>query len=81
MLAMTHLSNRYAPREFRREAEREFPRAVVVRDFDQIEIPFAERGEPTLHSLRDSRRRQERAGAEADAGGAPSDAPATLRRA
>ena len=28
-----------------------FPGTVIPRDFDTIEIPFAERGEPTLDPL------------------------------
>ncbi len=31
-----------------REAREVFPEAVVPRDFDVIEIPFPERGAPTL---------------------------------
>ena len=31
-----------------REAREVFPQTVVPRDFDVIEVPFAERGEPTL---------------------------------
>jgi ribonuclease Z len=48
LLALTHLSTRYFPREVRDEARATFPNAVVPRDFDQIEVPFAERGEPHL---------------------------------
>jgi ribonuclease Z len=48
LLALTHLSSRYQPRDVRREAEREFPRVVVPRDFDRIEVPYPERGEPRL---------------------------------
>jgi ribonuclease Z len=46
LLAITHISSRVLPREARREAEAHFARVVVPRDFDQIEIPFPERGEP-----------------------------------
>jgi ribonuclease Z len=48
LLALTHLSSRFGPREARREAERELDRVVVPWDFDQIEIPFPERGGPRL---------------------------------
>jgi ribonuclease Z len=48
MLALTHLSSRYFGPEVLREAREVFPDAVVPRDFDVIEIPFAERGTPTL---------------------------------
>jgi ribonuclease Z len=49
MLALTHLSSRFHPRDVRREAERVFPRTVVPRDFDQIEVPYGERGMPIFH--------------------------------
>ena len=48
MLALTHLSPRYFGRELLDEARDVFPAAVAPRDFDVIEVPFAERGEPTL---------------------------------
>ncbi len=48
MLALTHLSPRYSGAEIAREAREIFPNTVVPRDFDVIEIPFPERGEPTL---------------------------------
>jgi ribonuclease Z len=48
LLALTHLSTRYFPREIRDEARAVFPSAVVPRDFDAIEVPFPERGEPAL---------------------------------
>jgi ribonuclease Z len=46
MLALTHVSPRYGGRELRDEARAAFPNTVVPRDFDRIEIPFPERGEP-----------------------------------
>ncbi len=48
MLALTHVSTRYSPRELRDEARAIFKATVLPRDFDTIEIPLAERGEPTL---------------------------------
>ena len=48
LLALTHLSTRYFPREIRDEARAVFPHTVVPRDFDAIEVPFPERGEPVL---------------------------------
>jgi ribonuclease Z len=48
MLALTHLSPRYLGSEIEREACEVFPRTVVPRDFDLIEVPFRERGEPEL---------------------------------
>jgi ribonuclease Z len=50
MLALTHISPRYAGGELRDEARAAFSgpaeRVIVPRDFDRIEIPFPERGEP-----------------------------------
>jgi ribonuclease Z len=48
MLALTHFSTRYAVGVLRDEARAAFPRTVLPRDFDTIEIPFPERGEPEL---------------------------------
>ena len=48
LLALTHVSPRYFGPELLAEAEEVFERTVVPRDFDVIEVPFAERGEPTL---------------------------------
>lgn len=46
LLALTHVSNRYAPRQLAEEASAVFAPTVVARDFDLIELPFPERGEP-----------------------------------
>lgn len=46
LLVLTHISGRYFGPELAREARGVFPATVVPRDFDVIEIPFAERGEP-----------------------------------
>ena len=48
LLALTHVSTRYFGGELRDEAREIFPDVVVPRDFDVVEIPFAERGEPRL---------------------------------
>jgi ribonuclease Z len=48
MLALNHVSTRYPVRVLREEARAVFERTVLPRDFDEIEIPFAERGEPVL---------------------------------
>src|SRR5215211_6389305 len=48
MLALTHLSSRYFGPEAAKEAREVFSETVVPRDFDVIEIPFAERGAPQL---------------------------------
>ena len=48
LLALTHLSTRYFPRDVRDEARQTFERTVVPRDFDSISIPFPEKGTPEL---------------------------------
>jgi ribonuclease Z len=48
LLALTHVSTRYGGGEIRDEARAVFERTVVPRDFDTIEIPFPEKGEPEL---------------------------------
>jgi ribonuclease Z len=48
LLALTHVSPRYFGPELLEEAQEVFAATVVPRDFDVIEVPFAERGEPTL---------------------------------
>jgi ribonuclease Z len=57
MLALTHLSTRYFGREIRDEARAVFPDTVVPHDFDAIEVPFPERGSPTLVRWEDNRER------------------------
>jgi ribonuclease Z len=48
LLALTHLSNRYFGPEIAGEAREIFAETVVPRDFDVVEVPFAERGAPQL---------------------------------
>jgi ribonuclease Z len=48
MLALVHISSRYHVGAVIDEARAEFERSVAPRDFDQVEIPFAERGPPQL---------------------------------
>jgi ribonuclease Z len=48
LLALTHLSPRYFASDVAREARGIFPETVVPRDYDTIEVPFPERGEPRL---------------------------------
>jgi ribonuclease Z len=48
MLALTHVSLRYGGGELRDEAREVFRNTIVPRDFDRVEIPFPERGEPAL---------------------------------
>jgi ribonuclease Z len=48
LLALTHVSPRYLDSELLREAREVFPPTVLPRDFDTVELPFPERGEPAL---------------------------------
>ena len=48
MLALVHVSSRYNVSDLVREAREVFPEAVAPRDFDLVEVPFPERGEPRL---------------------------------
>jgi ribonuclease Z len=61
MLALTHLSNRYFGPEIAREAREIFTETVVPRDFDVIEVPYAERGAPQLIKGGASHRREQEA--------------------
>jgi ribonuclease Z len=48
LLALTHVSTRYGGGEIRDEARAVFERTVVPRDFDAIEVPYAEKGDPEV---------------------------------
>jgi ribonuclease Z len=48
LLTLVHISSRYDVRDVLAEAREAFPSAEAPRDFDVVEIPFPERGEPTL---------------------------------
>jgi len=48
LLALVHVSSRYDVRDVLAEAREAFPTAEAPRDFDVVEIPFPERGEPRL---------------------------------
>ena len=63
LLALNHVSTRHPLGLLRDEARAVFPATVVPRDFDMIEIPFAERGEPAL--IRWNERMAEQAAASA----------------
>ena len=52
LLALTHVSPRYAPDELRAEAREVFDATIVPRDFDRVEIPFPERGTPRTSGRR-----------------------------
>ena len=76
LLALTHVSSRYAGGELRDEARAMFAATEAARDFDTIDVPFPERGGATL--VRWSERlARERAHAEAsEAPEAPREPPA-----
>jgi ribonuclease Z len=59
LLALTHVSARSAPRALLDEATAVFERTILPRDFDRVEIPFAERGEP-VHVRREDAKPPER---------------------
>ena len=48
LLALVHISSRYHVGAVLEEARRVFEPTIAPRDFDTIEIPFPERGEPRL---------------------------------
>ena len=48
MLAIVHVSSRYSVGAVLDEAREVFPNTIAPRDFDLIEVPFPERGEPKL---------------------------------
>jgi ribonuclease Z len=48
LLALVHISSRYHVGTVLEEAREVYPDTVAPRDFDTIEIPFPERGEPHL---------------------------------
>jgi ribonuclease Z len=50
LLALTHISSRYHDSVVADEARQLFANTVVPRDFDLIEMPYAERGKPALVS-------------------------------
>lgn len=65
LLALTHFSSRYAGGELRDQAREVFPNTEAPRDFDTIDVPLPERGEPAL--VRWSSRRAEQEAAANDA--------------
>jgi ribonuclease Z len=54
LLALNHVSMRHPIRLLRDQARAIFPQTVVPRDFDTIEVPLPERGEPALVRWSDS---------------------------
>jgi ribonuclease Z len=58
MLALTHVSSRYPGGELREQAREAFARTEAPRDYDTIEVPFPERGEPRLVRWSERRARE-----------------------
>ena len=58
MLALTHISSRYPGGELREQARDVFAQTEAPRDYDTIEIPFPERGEPRLVRWSERRARE-----------------------
>jgi ribonuclease Z len=54
LLALTHVSTRYPAGPLRDEARAKFERTIVPRDFDRIELPFPERGEPVHERVQEA---------------------------
>jgi ribonuclease Z len=77
LLALTHVSARYAGGELREEARSIFPATEAPRDFDTIDVPFPERGLATLERWSD-RQARERRQAEQSQAEQPQGAPETI---
>jgi ribonuclease Z len=57
LLALNHVSPRHPPKVLLEEATEVFADTIVPRDFDRVEIPFAERGRPKHVRREDSSER------------------------
>jgi ribonuclease Z len=62
LLALVHISARYHVGKVLDEAREVFPKCVAPRDFDQIAVPFPERGAPEL--IQDGARKKREASVE-----------------
>lgn len=71
LLALTHISTRYAGKDLREEARAVFAATEAPRDFDTIDIPFPEKGPAQLIRWSDRRAREQTAGD--PAGGSPTE--------
>jgi ribonuclease Z len=78
LLALTHISTRYAGGQVRDEAREVFAATEVPRDFDTIEVPFPERGPASLLRWSERQARERAAvGEAADGDDAPVETIAT----
>ncbi len=82
LLALTHISSRYAGRELREQARAVFAATEVPRDFDTIEVPFPERGAAELIRWSERQARERDVARRAKSGAAPrlSRRPDTVRK-
>jgi ribonuclease Z len=71
LLAITHVSSRYAGGEIRDQARAVFAATEAPRDFDTIEVPFPERGDATLVRWSERQARERRSEREAGTPGEP----------
>jgi ribonuclease Z len=78
LLALTHISTRYAGGQVRDEAREVFAATEAPRDFDTIEVPFPERAAASLLRWSERQARERVAGAQAaDSDDAPAQTVAT----
>ncbi len=71
MLALVHISSRYQVTAVLDEARKIHPNAIAPRDFDLIEIPYPERGDPRL--VQNGARTQREGPADAELEGAATE--------
>jgi ribonuclease Z len=58
LLVLNHVAARVHAGQLEREAREVFERTIVARDFDEIELPLPDRGDPVFHTWSDRRREQ-----------------------
>jgi ribonuclease Z len=77
LLALTHISTRYAGGLVRDEARAVFSATEAPRDFDTIEVPFPERGPATLLRWSERQARERAAAGSAGVGATAAESIAT----
>jgi ribonuclease Z len=75
LLALVHLSARHRPKDALAEAQEAFEHTVLPRDFDLIDVPFPERGDPVLRPGGGRQPRVDGAASTGDAPGSTLDDP------
>lgn len=79
LLVITHVAARVHGGELEREAREVFGNTVVARDFDEVELPLPDRGDPVHHTWSDRRKalaQDENAAEQAEPAVGPEPAPA-----